>query len=164
MQSEEYEIMKALARKIVERLTQKKYRISFAETITGGGIAKEIIKIPGSSQVVDFTLVPYSDQSKIDLLKVPERTLIEYGAVSEETVKAMVDGLLAITNADVGLAVSGIAGPGGATEKKPIGMVCVALRIHDKIMKETWMLGALDRETIIEQVIDYSLQMIADNL
>ena len=156
--------MKDLARKIVEKLTEKRYKISFAETITGGGIAKEIIEIPGSSKVIDFSLTVYSNQSKIDILKVSENTLIEYGAVSEKTVEEMVNGLLDITRADVGLAVSGVAGPGGATESKPIGMVCAALKIHDKVIKETWMLGVLDRESVIEQTINNSLQIVLSNI
>ena len=156
--------MKDLARKIVEKLTEKRYKISFAETITGGGIAKEIIEIPGSSKVIDFSLTVYSNQSKIDILKASEKTLIEHGAVSEEAVEEMVEGLLCISGADVGLAVSGVAGPGGATEIKPIGMVCVALKIRDKLIKETWMLGVLDRESVIEQTINNCLQIVLSNI
>lgn len=156
--------MKDLARKIVEKLTEKRYKISFAETITGGGIAKEIIEIPGSSKVIDFSLTVYSNQSKIDILKASEKTLIEHGAVSEEAVEEMVEGLLCISGADVGLAVSGIAGPGGATDSKPIGMVCAALRINDELIKETWMLGHLERKIVIERAINKSLEFIANNL
>lgn len=156
--------MKDLARKIVEKLTEKRYKISFAETITGGGIAKEIIEIPGSSKVIDFSLTVYSNQSKIDILKASEKTLIEHGAVSEEAVEEMVEGLLCISGADVGLAVSGIAGPGGATDSKPIGMVCAALKINDELIKETWMLGHLERKIVIERAINKSLEFIANNL
>ena len=156
--------MKDLARKIVEKLTEKRYKISFAETITGGGIAKEIIEIPGSSKVIDFSLTVYSNQSKIDILKASEKTLIEHGAVSEEAVEEMVEGLLCISGADVGLAVSGIAGPGGATASKPIGMVCAALKINDELIKETWMLGHLERKIVIERAINKSLEFIANNL
>lgn len=80
------------------RLGKKDIKISFAETITGGGIAKEIIKIPGSSRVIDFSLTTYSNQSKIDFLKVSENTLINFGAVSEETVEEMVKGLVEISH------------------------------------------------------------------
>ena len=156
--------MKDLARKIVEKLTEKRYKISFAETITGGGIAKEIIEIPGSSKVIDFSLTVYSNQSKIDILKASEKTLLEHGAVSEEAVEEMVEGLLCISGADVGLAVSGIAGPGGATDSKPIGMVCAALKINDELIKETWMLGHLERKIVIERAINKSLEFIANNL
>lgn len=156
--------MKDLARKIVEKLTEKRYKISFAETITGGGIAKEIIEIPGSSKVIDFSLTVYSNQSKIDILKASEKTLKEHGAVSEEAVEEMVEGLLCISGADVGLAVSGIAGPGGATDSKPIGMVCAALKINDELIKETWMLGHLERKIVIERAINKSLEFIANNL
>ena len=156
--------MEDLARKIVEKLTEKRYKISFAETITGGGIAKEIIEIPGSSKVIDLSLTVYSNQSKIDFLKVSENTLIEYGAVSEEAVEEMVEGLLCISGADVGLAVSGIAGPRGATDSKPIGMVCAALKINDELIKETWMLGHLERKIVIERAINKSLEFIANNL
>ena len=86
--------------------------------------------------------------------------MIEFGAVNEETVEEMVRGLVEISHADVGLAMSGIAGPGGATESKPVGMVCVALKLQDKVVKETWFLDALNRETIIESAITKCLDFI----
>ena len=156
--------MSDLAKAVVEKLSERNYKIAFAETITGGGLAKEIIKIPGSSKVIDLSVTTYSNQSKIDFLRVSEETLIEFGAVSEETVEEMVRGLVEISHADVGLAVSGIAGPGGATEGKPIGMVCVALRIHNKVVKETWMLGNLERSAIIETTISRSLEFVINAL
>lgn len=97
-------------------------------------------------------------------MKASEKTLIEHGAVSEEAVEEMVEGLLCISGADVGLAVSGIAGPGGATDSKPIGMVCAALKINDELIKETWMLGHLERKIVIERAINKSLEFIANNL
>lgn len=156
--------MKDLAKKIVEKLTEKNIRISFAETITGGGVAKEIIKIPGSSRVIDFSLTTYSNQSKIDFLKVSETTLIDYGAVSEEVVEEMVNGLLDITCADVGLALSGVAGPSGVTATKPTGMVCVAIKKQNEVIKDTWFLDQLSREKIIELTIMKCLEFILNSL
>ena len=153
MQSEEYEIVRELAKKIVGKLAEKQYKISLAETITGGGITKEIIEVPGSSAVTDFSLIAYSNQSKVDFLNVPGTVLLQFGAVSEETAEAMVNGLQEISLANVCLAVSGIAGPGGATGSKPIGMVCAALKINEEIIKETWYLGDPGREKIIEETI-----------
>ena len=154
--------MNNLASTVVELLIKNNYKISFAETITGGGIAKEIIKIPGSSKVIDFSLTTYSNQSKIDHLKVSESTLIAFGAVSEEVVEEMVRGLAEISHADVGLAVSGVAGPSGATESKPIGMVCVALLINSRVIKKTWTLGKLDRCNIIETTVKKSLEFLTE--
>ena len=129
------------AESITQKLIDRNYRISFAETITGGGIAKKIIEIPGSSRVIDFSVIFYSNDSKSDFLNVKSETLEKYGAVSEQAVCEMAEGIAAVSRSDVSLAASGIAGPNGATANKPIGMMCFALKIGDDMSTSTCRLA-----------------------
>ena len=98
-------------------------RIATAESCTGGLIAACLTEVAGSSAIVDRGFVTYSDQSKRDLLGVPEALLLRAGAVSAEVARAMAAGALARSDADLAVAVTGIAGPGGATPTKPVGLV-----------------------------------------
>jgi nicotinamide-nucleotide amidase len=101
-------------------------RIATAESCTGGLIAACLTEIAGSSDVVERGFVTYSNQSKIDLLQVPADAIEKHGAVSPHVARAMVEGALALSRADVAVSVTGIAGPGGATPAKPVGLVYLA--------------------------------------
>ncbi len=101
-------------------------RIVTAKSCTGGLIAACLTEIAGSSDVVERGFVTYSNQSKIELLHVPPETLEKHGAVSPHVARAMVEGALAHSHADVAVSVTGIAGPGGATSAKPVGLVYLA--------------------------------------
>ena len=100
--------------------------VATAESCTGGLIAATLTAIAGSSAVVDRGFVTYTNEAKQEMLGVSANTLAEYGAVSEQTVREMAAGALKHSRAQVALAVSGIAGPGGATPGKPVGTVCIA--------------------------------------
>ncbi len=102
-------------------------RIALAESITGGGIAKRLTDVPGASDVLELGLVTYTNEQKSKILGVPEEVFSMHGAVSSECVEAMCRGLLARTEADVVLAISGFAGPAGGDEKSPVGTVWIAL-------------------------------------
>ncbi|MFB3897010.1 MAG: competence/damage-inducible protein A [bacterium] len=108
-------------------LRHKKLRLAIAESCTGGLIANRITNISGSSDYFDRGLVVYSNQAKQDLLGVPKETIKNHGAVSEPTAISMVQGLLKQTKADIGISVTGIAGPTGGTPDKPVGLVYIAL-------------------------------------
>jgi nicotinamide-nucleotide amidase len=100
--------------------------VASAESCTGGGIAAALTDVPGSSAWFDRGFVTYSNQAKQDMLGVSPETLLRYGAVSRETVIEMVRGALARSPAQLGVAVSGVAGPGGGTRDKPVGTVWIA--------------------------------------
>jgi nicotinamide-nucleotide amidase len=108
-------------------LTEKQLKLALAESCTGGLIAHRLTNQPGSSLYFDRSLVVYSNQAKTQLLGIPEEVIGAYGAVSRETVILMAEGVLKESGADLGLAVTGIAGPAGGTESKPVGTVFVAL-------------------------------------
>jgi nicotinamide-nucleotide amidase len=108
------------------RLKTQGMRLATAESCSGGWIAKVCTDMPGSSDWFECAIVSYSNTSKHRLLGVPIETIEHYGAVSEQTVRAMLNGLFARTDADLGVAVSGIAGPGGGSADKPVGTVWIS--------------------------------------
>jgi len=111
---------------LVHRLTEKRLTIAVAESCTGGGIAARMTDPPGASKALLCGVVSYSNQSKVDLLGVREETLQTHGAVSEQTAVEMARGVRNVSGADIGLSVTGIAGPDGGTQEKPVGLVYVA--------------------------------------
>jgi nicotinamide-nucleotide amidase len=118
--------LEQLARETGQRLLENGLLLAAAESCTGGWIAKLMTDIPGSSQWFERGFVTYSNQAKMDMLGVRSATLELFGAVSEESVREMAAGALANSRAQVALAVSGIAGPGGGSESKPVGTVWIA--------------------------------------
>lgn len=117
------EILAHLAGEVVSRLSDASLSLVTAESCTGGWVAKLITDIPGSSPVFERGFVTYSNASKQELLSVPDSIITEHGAVSEICVKAMVAGALRNSQAALGLAITGIAGPGGGSAEKPVGTV-----------------------------------------
>ena len=114
------------ARKLLEDCRNAGLRLATAESCTGGLIAACLTEIPGSSDVFERGFVTYSDASKTDLLGVPAALIRDHGAVSEEVARAMCEGALTHSPADLAVAVTGIAGPGGARPDKPVGLVHMA--------------------------------------
>ena len=116
----------ALVRMLGQSLLQKGAVCATAESCTGGLVAAAITDVAGSSAWFDRGFVTYSNEAKVELLGVPDATLREHGAVSEATARAMAEGALARSNAQVAVAVTGVAGPGGGSSEKPVGTVCFA--------------------------------------
>ena len=129
MVTDEDETMQQVLGKI---LVKNKKTISTAESCTGGAIASLITSVPGSSSYFEGSIVSYSYGIKESLLNVKKETLEKYGAVSEETVKEMLSGLLDKMKTDYGIAVSGIMGPTGGTDEKPVGTVFIAVGNKEK--------------------------------
>ncbi len=119
--------------KVVQELNRNHWKISFCESCTGGMLAAKIVNVSGASEVFSESLITYSNQAKSKYVNVSLKTLKNFGAVSEETVKEMVLGLSTLTKAEVCVAVSGIAGPTGGTLTKPVGLVYYAIKINDEI-------------------------------
>ncbi|HET6224256.1 MAG TPA: CinA family protein [Dongiaceae bacterium] len=115
------------ARALLDAYRQARLRVVTAESCTGGLISATLTEIAGSSDVVDRGFVTYSNEAKIELLGVPSALIDKHGAVSPHVARAMAEGALKMSRADVAVAVTGIAGPGGATPTKPVGLVYVAV-------------------------------------
>ena len=125
--------MKNLSNKVVQKLIKKKLKISFAESCTGGTLSSTITSVSGSSKVFNLGLVTYSNKAKIGFLKVPKKIIKKYGAVSSECCLSMVKNLSKITNANISVSITGIAGPNGGTKLKPVGLVYIAIKKGNKI-------------------------------
>ena len=126
----------ALARRVVAENIAAGRTIALAESCTGGLVAAALTEIAGSSAVFDRSFVTYSNESKRELLGVPESILEAFGAVSVATAWAMAQGALERSNADVAVAISGIAGPDGGSEQRPVGTVVFARAIRDSDSEE----------------------------
>ena len=115
----------AAASAVLDRAKAEGWKIATAESCTGGLIAAGLTEIPGSSNVFERGFVTYSNEAKTELLGVPADLIAEHGAVSEPVARAMAEGALARSRADMAVAVTGIAGPGGGSAEKPVGLVFV---------------------------------------
>ena len=126
--------MKKLSQKVVRLLRKKQLKVSFAESCTGGLLSSTITQISGSSKVFTIGLVAYSNQSKINTLKVPKNTIRKYGAVSYETCLSMVKNLNRISKDNISVSITGIAGPRGGSKKKPVGLVFIGIKKGNKTL------------------------------
>ena len=145
---------------IIGRLFRKRgWRLSIAESCTGGLIGHRITNVPGSSDYFDGGVITYSNDAKIELLKVPEETIVTYGAVSSQTAVAMAEGIRKLRGIEVGIGVTGIAGPAGGTEAKPVGLVYIALSSPVRVECKEFRFDG-DREMIKLQASEAALNMI----
>tara|TARA_B100001057_G_scaffold374811_1_gene379519 strand:+ start:4906 stop:5364 length:459 start_codon:yes stop_codon:yes gene_type:complete len=119
---------------IIKKLIKKKFKISFAESCTGGMLASSITSISGASRVFSLGLITYSNKSKIDILKVDKNLIKKYGAVSYECCKAMAENLSKISKANINVSITGIAGPKGGNKKKPVGLVYIGVKKGSKMI------------------------------
>ena len=115
--------LRAAATRVLDACRARKWKVATAESCTGGLVAGALTEIAGSSDVVDRGFVTYSNEAKQAMLDVPADTLTRFGAVSRETAEAMAQGALAHADADLAVSITGIAGPGGGSPEKPVGLV-----------------------------------------
>ena len=121
-----------LATKVVKKLIQKKLKISFAESCTGGMLSSSITAISGSSKIFNLGLITYSNKAKVNILKVPKKIITKYGAVSNECCLSMVKNLSKISKANISVSITGIAGPHGGTKLKPVVLVYIGIKKGNK--------------------------------
>lgn len=154
--------MELLAAQVGELLKSRGFMLATAESCTGGGVAQAITDIPGSSGWFERGFVTYANQAKVEMLGVREETLRAHGAVSELTVREMAEGALRHSHADLALAVSGIAGPGGGTPDKPVGTVWFAWAAHGGETAASRHLLNGDRTEIRARSVRIALQGLLD--
>jgi len=152
-----------LAARLGERLNHVGKTVATAESCTGGGVAQAITAVPGSSSWFEYAAVTYSDRMKRRALGVSYELLSAHGAVSEPVVEAMVAGLLEASSADIGVAISGIAGPGGNVPGKPVGTVCFGWGAAGDIETTTRYFSG-DRAQIREQAVVFALTQLIEQL
>jgi len=152
--------MKELSKKVFNLLRKKKLKISFAESCTGGMLASSITAIRGSSKIFTLGLITYSNQSKINILKVRRNIIIKHGAVSYETCLSMVKNLSLISKTQVSVSITGVAGPGGGTKSKPVGLVYIGVKKGKKILIKKYLFKSKKRKVIQRSSVNKALNLV----
>jgi len=152
--------VKKLSQKLVKLLRKKKLKISFAESCTGGLLSSSIASISGSSKVFTVGLVTYSNQSKINILQVPKKTIIKHGAVSYETCLSMVKNVNKITKTDISVSITGVAGPKGGSKQKPVGLVYIGIKKGHKTLVKKYLFKNKKRNLIQKNTVYKALNLI----
>ncbi len=155
--------MKSIQETVVELLLKHALRLATAESCTGGLIAQKITSVAGASECFDCGVVTYSNGQKQKLLGVLAETLEKFGAVSEQTALEMCKGVKALANADFGISVTGIAGPGGGTPEKPVGTVWIGI-CGENLHKAERFLFDGDRQQVRESTAETALKMVQDTI
>ena len=152
-------------KKLTAKLKKNKIKVAVAESCTGGLISYNLTKIPGASKYFMMGIVSYSNISKRDLLKVRQKTLTKYGAVSAEICKEMCNNLLKISKTNIAISVTGIAGPDGGTKKKPIGLVYVGICSKNKLEIKKFNFGKkLSRINIQNLTLKKTIKLIENHI
>ena len=145
---------------LIKILINKKFKISFAESCTGGLLASSITSISGASKVFNLGLITYSNQAKIKVLKVNENIIRKYGAVSHECCLAMVNNLSKISKANINVSVTGIAGPKGGTKQKPVGLVYIGVKKGNKTLVNKCLFKSKNRSSIQKATVRKALDLV----
>jgi len=152
--------MKKLSQRIVRLLSKKRLKISFTESCTGGLLSSSITSVSGSSNVFTLGLVTYSNQAKINILKVPKRIIMKHGAVSYETCLSMVKNLYKISKTNISVSITGVAGPKGGTKQKPVGLVYIGIKKGNKTLVKKYLFKNKKRNTIQRATVNKALNLI----
>mgnify|MGYP006265030097 FL=1 len=152
--------MKELSKKVINLLRKKKLKISFAESCTGGMLASSITAIRGSSKIFTLGLITYSNQSKINILKVRRNIILKHGAVSYETCLSMVKNLSLMSKTHVSVSITGVAGPGGGTKSKPVGLVYIGVKKGKKILIKKYLFKSKERKVIQRSSVNKALNLV----
>ena len=152
--------MKKLSQKIVNKLSKNRLKISFAESCTGGLLSSAITSISGSSKVFTYGLVTYSNQAKINILKVPKKIITKHGAVSYETCLSMVKNLSKISKSNISVSITGVAGPQGGTKHKPIGLIYIGIKRGNKTLIKKFLFKIKKRNLIQRATVNQAFKMI----
>ncbi len=153
----------SIAEELVDVLRCKGLRLAVAESCTGGKLAAAVTDVAGASEVFDCGVVSYSNGIKHEVLCVPAEQLALYGAVSPQVAEAMARGVRELAHADLALSTTGIAGPGGGSAEKPVGLVYIGFADADRVFSvENRFSG--DRRQVREQTVARALELLKDNL
>jgi nicotinamide-nucleotide amidase len=151
----------ALVQQVADRLLKHRQKVCTAESCTGGLIAKTFTDLAGSSDWFERGFVTYSNQAKNEMLAVPVSLIEDYGAVSEAVATAMASGALRHSRADFSIAVTGVAGPGGGSDEKPVGMVWIALASAEQLVAKRYQFDG-DRQAVRAATLVAALEALLD--
>ena len=152
--------MKKISENLVKLLRKKKLTLAIAESCTGGLLSSSITRVNGSSKVFKFGLVTYSNNSKNKILRVPREIIKNYGAVSTQCCLSMVNNLSKIGKSNISISITGIAGPGGGSKNKPVGLVYIGLKKGNKVRAQKYIIKNNGRSYIQKKIVWKSLILI----
>ena len=152
--------MKKLSQKLVILLIKKRLKISFAESCTGGLLSSSITSVSGSSKVFTLGFVTYSNQAKINILKIPRKIIVKHGAVSYETCLYMVKNLNKISKTNISVSITGVAGPKGGTNQKPVGLVYIGIKKGKKTLVKKNYFKSNKRSLIQKATVNKALNLV----
>ena len=153
-----------LAETLVQILADKKWHITFAESCTGGKAAAGIVGVANVSAVFEASVVTYANEAKIKYLGVKAETIEELGVVSEEVAIQMATGIATANNAEVGIGITGIAGPTGGSDKKPVGTVCFGFYINGECFAQTKHFGNIGRNKVRDASVEFVYSKLIETL
>jgi len=151
-----------LEEQLVDLLIEKKMHISFAESCTGGLCCGTLVNVANASKVLDMSFVTYANEAKIELLGVNPDTILANGVVSEEVAAEMAKGVANKAKSEIGVGITGVAGPGGGTAKKPVGMVCFGFYVGGKTITKTILFGEIGRNQVRKSSVEFVFQTLID--
>lgn len=146
--------------KVVDLLIEKGYHISFAESCTAGLCSARLVNVANASKVLDASFTTYANEAKVKYLGVNEKTIHDFGVVSEEVAREMAEGVARETGSETGVGVTGIAGPTGATATKPVGMVCFGFYVNGNTVTFTKQFGNIGRQNVRQASSDFVFETL----
>ena len=149
---------------VVFKLMEKQYHIAFAESCTGGLCAAKLVSVPSASSVLNASFVTYAEEAKMKYLNVKRETIDKYNVVSENVAYEMALGVAKETNSEVGVGVTGVAGPTGGTLDIPVGTVCFGFSILGKVTTETVHFGDIGRNNVRKKACEYVFKRLNELL
>ena len=156
--------MKKKIIKIINLLKRKKLKLAIAESCTGGMLSSAITSVGGSSKVFTMGLVTYSNQSKNHLLKVPKQIIKKHGAVSIQCCFTMVNNLSKFSKSNIAVSITGIAGPGGGTKQKPVGLVYVGIKRGNKVKVNRYLFKNKGRSNVQRAAVKKALELVLNTI
>ena len=149
---------------VVNKLIDRGFRISFAESCTGGLCCGTLVNVSNASKVLDMSFVTYANEAKVELINVNPETIESYGVVSEQVAGEMCIGVAEKAHSEVGVGITGIAGPTGGTAKKPVGMVCFGFYVLGNVTTRTMQFGNIGRNEVRAKSVDFVFNTLAELL
>lgn len=149
---------------VVNKLIDRGFHISFAESCTGGLCCGTLVNVSNASKVLDMSFVTYANEAKVELINISHETIENYGVVSEQVAEEMCKGVAEKAHSEVGVGVTGVAGPTGGTAKKPVGMVCFGFYVLGNVTTRTMQFGNIGRNEVREKSVDFVFNTLAELL
>lgn len=149
---------------VVNKLIDRGFHISFAESCTGGLCCGTLVNVSNASKVLDMSFVTYANEAKVELINVNPETIENYGVVSEQVAGEMCIGVAEKAHSEVGVGITGVAGPTGGTAKKPVGMVCFGFYILGNVTTRTMQFGNIGRNEVRAKSVDFVFNTLAELL